>query len=262
MLIELEYLQLDPDFVADFAQGELRADVTHGRAVGKLNSNPDAWDTSTPHSGNYAVSPRELSLRLHEVIQSRLEERVQELETSLQNSQRKLNIMESGHKNSWKELSSSEQGYSSTPESSTAKESSSIAQSLFNLSSDALETDKELTKIDDSEEQDLASRVHESKHQEGFNLSDGRVLMGQNDGSMPNLTMDMEFFSSKTRMKTCGGYTSEFQGLNDVGVSEDESSDWDDEIENQLIKQIVEKTKKGSHVVLNAHRMLLSMDEK
>ncbi|XP_062169769.1 uncharacterized protein LOC133875605 [Alnus glutinosa] len=254
-------VELDPDFVADFAQGELRADMTHDRAVGKPNSDPDSRDTSTTHSANYAVSPRELSLRLHEVIRSRLEERVQDLETALQNSQRKLNHMESGHKNSWKEFSSSERAYSCTPESSTAKECNPTAQFPFNLSGETLDADKELTKIDDSEEQDLASRVHESKHQEGFNLSDGPVFMGENGGSMSNLTMDMELFSSKTRTRRCGGYTSEFQGLND-GVSEDESSDWDDEIENQLIKQIVEKTKKGSHVVLNAQRMFLSMDEK
>ncbi|KAE8124457.1 hypothetical protein FH972_019341 [Carpinus fangiana] len=257
-----DLVELDPEFVADFAEGELRADVTHGRAVGKPNSNPDAIDTSTPHSGNYAVSPRELSLRLHKVVQSRLEERVQELETALQNSQRKLNLVESGHKNSWKEFSSSEGRYSSTPESSTAKERNPMAQFLVNLSGEALDADRDLTKIDDSEEQDLASRVHESKHQEGFNLSDGRVLMGQNGGSMPNLTMDMELLYSNRRTRTRGGYRSEFQGLDDVGVTEDESSDWDDEIENQLIKQIVEKTKKGSHVVLNAQRMLLSMDEK
>jgi len=261
VLMELKCLQLDPDFVADFAQGELRADMTHDRAVGKPNSDPDSRDTSTAHSANYAVSPRELSLRLHEVIRSRLEERVQDLETALQNSQRKLNHMESGHKNSWKEFSSSERAYSCTPESSTAKECNPTAQFPVNLSGETLDADKELTKIDDSEEQDLASRVHESKHQEGFNLSDGPVFMGENGGSMPNLTMDMELFSSKTRTRRCGGYTSEFQGLND-GVSEDESSDWDDEIENQLIKQIVEKTKKGSHVVLNAQRMFLSMDEK
>jgi hypothetical protein len=260
--MELEYLQLDPEFVADFAEGELRADVTHGRAVGKPNSNPDAIDTSTPHSGNYAVSPRELSLRLHKVVQSRLEERVQELETALQNSQRKLNLVESGHKNSRKEFSISEGIYSSTPESSTAKECNPMAQFVVNLSGEALDADRDLTEIDDSEEQDLASRVHESKHREGFNLSDGRVLMGQNGGSMPNLTMDMEVLSSNRRTRTRGGYRSEFQGLDDVGVTEDESSDWDDEIENQLIKQIVEKTKKGSHVVLNAQRMLLSMDEK
>lgn len=48
---------------------------------------------------NYVVSPHQLTLRLHEVIQSRLEGRVQELEIALENCQRKLWFMESEHKN-------------------------------------------------------------------------------------------------------------------------------------------------------------------
>lgn len=268
-----DIVEVDPDFVADFAQGELRADMIHGQAVAQPKSDQDARDSSTPHSGKYAVSPRELSLRLHEVIQSRLEEHVEELETALQNSQRKLKLMESGHKNSWKDFSSSEQGYSSTLESSIANECNSMAQPVvMNLSGDALDAYNEayieLTKMDDSEDQDLSSGVHENKHQEGFNPLDRHAFTGQNGGacgSIPRLTIDYdtlsrEFFSSK--MEAFLGHTSEVQGLfNNVGLSEDENSDCDDEIEKQLIKQIVEKTKKGSPVVLNAQRLLFSMDE-
>ena len=265
-------MQLDPNFVADFTQGELREDMIHGQAAARPKSNQDARDTSTPHSGTYAVSPRELSLRLHEVIQSRLEERVQELETALQHSQRKLKLVESGHKNSWKEFSSNEWRYSSTQECSIANECNPMAQPLvMNLSEEALDAYNEayieLMKIDDSEDQDLSLVTHANKHQEGFNPSDQHAFRGQNvgiGGSIPHLainddTLSMEFFSSKT--KAFGGHTSEVKEFNDVCVSEDENSDCDDEIEKQLIKQIVEKTKKGSPVVLNAQRVLFSMDE-
>ena len=39
------------------------------------------------HSANYAVSPRELSLRLHEVLESQLKERIQGLEAEIQMKQ-------------------------------------------------------------------------------------------------------------------------------------------------------------------------------
>ncbi|KAF5459651.1 hypothetical protein F2P56_019581 [Juglans regia] len=161
-----DLVELDPDFVADFAQGELRADMINDRAA-QPESNEDARDTSTPHSGNYAVSPRELSLRLHEVIQSRLEDRVLELETALQNSQRKLNLMESGPANSWKEFSRCERVYSSVRESSIAQKCNPLAQPLF-LDADS-EAYIDLVKTDDSEYQVLPSRVYENIHQKGFN---------------------------------------------------------------------------------------------
>ncbi|GKE40370.1 pericentriolar material 1 protein [Tanacetum coccineum] len=39
------------------------------------------------HSANHAVCPRELSLRLHEVLESQLEERIRELEAEIQMKQ-------------------------------------------------------------------------------------------------------------------------------------------------------------------------------
>lgn len=271
----MKYAQLDPDFVADFAQGELRADMIHDQAVAQPKSNRDARDDTTPDSGNYAVSPRELSFRLHEIIQSRLEERVQELETALENSQKKLNLMESGRRSSWKKFSSCERECSSTPENSVAKECNPMAQPLvMHLSGEALDANDddayiELIKIDDSEGHDLSFGLHENMHPEGFNLSDQPTHTHQNSGiggSITHLAIDndfssMEFFSSK--MRRFGGDPIEVQVLDDViSASEDESSDFDDEIEQQLIKQIVEKSKKGSPVVLNAQKVLLSLDEK
>ncbi|KAJ0106410.1 hypothetical protein Patl1_18899 [Pistacia atlantica] len=91
-------VELDPDFEADFAQGELRADMINKQFADQPESDKDASGTSTNHSANYGVSPRELSLRLHEVIQSRLEDRVKELEAALENSHRKLERLEFGGK--------------------------------------------------------------------------------------------------------------------------------------------------------------------
>ncbi|KAG6683345.1 hypothetical protein I3843_12G008500 [Carya illinoinensis] len=258
-----DLVELDLDF-ADFAQGELRADMINDRAA-QPKSNEDERDTSTPHSGNSAVSPRELSLRLHEVIQSRLEDRVLELETALQNSQRKLNLMESGPANSWKEFSSCERVYSSVRESSIAQKCNPLAQPLF-LDADS-EAYIDLVKTDNSEYQVLPSWVYENMHQKGSNQLGEHAYKHQNGGiggSKPHLTIDddmssLEFFSSKRR--AFGGHTTELQGLKDVGVDEDGKRDWDDEIEQQLIKQIVEKSRKGSPVVINAQRVMFLVDE-
>ncbi|MCI52128.1 hypothetical protein A2U01_0073372, partial [Trifolium medium] len=78
-------------------QGELRADTV---------SETDA-NVTTPLPANYAVSPHELSLRLHEVIKNQLEERVKELEIALENSQRKVRFLESEHDGSFEKASSS-----------------------------------------------------------------------------------------------------------------------------------------------------------
>lgn len=66
-------MQLDQEFTVDFSEGELRADMISELSP-KLQPNQDASEITS--SGNYTVSPWELSVRLHEVIQSRLEARV------------------------------------------------------------------------------------------------------------------------------------------------------------------------------------------
>ncbi|KAL5813377.1 hypothetical protein ACOSQ3_024137 [Xanthoceras sorbifolium] len=267
-----DYVELDPDFVADFTKGDLRHGMLDKPTVDQPESNKDASGTSKTLSGNYAVSPRELSLRLHEVIQSRLEERVMELEAALENSHRKLQLLESKHKHSWRKFSSSELIYSSVEESPMAKEEyNSMAEPLvMNLSGEALdaynEAYEELMKINESDEEDSPSGVHENNHQLGFHPFDRSVSQGQNrklNGSLPHLSPNeektwKEFYSSQ-------GKTSEHsvrvEELLDVGVSGEENSDCDDEMEKQLIKQIVEKTKKGSPAVLNAQRVLFLMNE-
>ncbi|XP_038678511.1 uncharacterized protein LOC119979958 isoform X2 [Tripterygium wilfordii] len=258
---------LDTDFAADFAEGELKVDMVDGQTVSHLKSNQDKSGTSTDHFQNYVVSPRELSLRLHEVIQSRLEERVNELETALQSIQRKMQLGESEYDNSWRKLAYHELIYSFMPESPIAKEeSNSIPQSLvMNLSEAALdaynESYEELMKTNESEEEDSLSGVHRNIQQMDLQS----ISWGKN-GELNGLhhtpskeEASKEFCSSqvKSSPKQC----SRVQELLDVGTSADENTDSDDEMDQQLIKQIVEKTKKGSPVVLNAHKALFLMNE-
>lgn len=262
-----DFVELDPDFEADFAHGELKANMIDRD---KTDSNQDASGSSTHHSGNYAVSPRELSMRLHEVIESRLEERVKELETALENSQRKVQLMESQRKSSWRKFSNSPLRFSLDEESK--EECNAMAEPLvMNLSGEALdaynEAFEELMKIDDSEEENSPSGDFENNHQIGshpFDQSVSWVHNGIINGSSPHTVHNKEKIlnevhsSQRTLSEEC---SLRVQELLDVGMSGDESSDCEGEMEKQLIKQIVEKTKKGSPGVLNAQKWLFLMDE-
>lgn len=118
-------MQLDPEFVEDFAEGELRNDMINGQTSARTKPNEEASD-STAHSGNYTVSPRELTLRLHDVIQSRLESRIKELESALQKNQRKLQLIDTENKSSWLELGNGELQFSSHENSPNAEDDSQM----------------------------------------------------------------------------------------------------------------------------------------
>lgn len=262
-----DFVELDPDFEADFAHGELKANMIDRD---KTDSNQDASGSSTHHSGNYAVSPRELSMRLHEVIESRLEERVKELETALENSQRKVQLMESQRKSSWRKFSNSPLRFSLDEESK--EECNAMAEPLvMNLSGEALdaynEAFEELMKIDDSEEENSPSGDFENNHQIGshpFDQSVSWVHNGIINGSSPHTVHNKEKILNEvhsSQRTVSEEYSLRVQELLDVGISGDESSDCEVEMEKQLIKQIVEKTKKGSPGVLNAQKWLFLMDE-
>ncbi|TQD99983.1 hypothetical protein C1H46_014362 [Malus baccata] len=164
----IDVAELDPNLMADFAQGELRADLVGGLSVGQPGSNEEASSTSTDHHcANYAVSPRELSLRLHEVIQSRLEERVQELEVALQNSQRKVQIAELKHKDSWRDLSDNHRHSAIHEITNSAEKCKTTEEPLvMNLSGEALhaynEAYEELMKISESEGEDSPCLIFET----------------------------------------------------------------------------------------------------
>lgn len=226
-------LQLDPDFVPDLAEGELRAELFSRQARGQPYADQDGSATSTPHPVDYAVSPRELSLRLHEVLQSQLEERLKELEMALQNSERKVRYMEAELVSSWRDSSNSEGGSSSTHGSPVTKVEQRTADQpvVINLSGEALdaynEAFDEFTRLNESEEEDIAvaSGVKNSNHQENSHKREHNFDLIEN------------------------------------GRTNDESEDGDDEMEKLLIRHIVEKARKGSPAVLNVQRALFSLDD-
>lgn len=226
-----ELVELEPEFVADFAQGELRADMVSGEDSDHPKSNEDASDP-TPLPANYAVLPHELSLRLHEVVQSQLEERVKELESALENSQRKVLLLES-----------KQEGYLQKSSSFSRENDDSDLMSqplILNLSGEALdaynEAYEELIKINDSEENSPLD-ILGSDHEEGSHSHDWHAIgvqSGESNGSSKVTLLD---------------------------GTEDESGDFDNEVEQQLIRQIVERTKKGSPLFKNAQKILYSMDD-
>ena len=84
----------------DVVQGDLRPVKVQKPPGGLSDSDYDVTGTSTNHihtaeSADYAVSPRELSIRLHEVIHLQVEARIMELENALETTQKRLHSMES-----------------------------------------------------------------------------------------------------------------------------------------------------------------------
>ncbi|XP_061364956.1 uncharacterized protein LOC133308351 [Gastrolobium bilobum] len=280
-----ELLELDPDFVADFAQGELQTDMINGKDFVHPKLNDDAGDNMS-FPANYAVSAHELSLRLHEVIQSRLEERVNELEIALQNSQRKVRFMESEHEGCSQKYfpSSFTKGNILTydgcdlicrPQLVWDKGEVDIIYSdpiadtqVMNLSGEALgahnDACEELIRIPDLEE-NSPSGIHSPDHKVCSCSHDWHVLGVQHCGTNGPLTYSTVNGERLLRELSSGevtmleGQSSSIHEINDVPG--DENCDCDYEVERQLIRQIVERTKKGSPVFKNARRILNSMDE-
>ncbi|KAJ8752756.1 hypothetical protein K2173_007066 [Erythroxylum novogranatense] len=154
-------LTLDQDFEADIARGELGAIMTKKKKK--------------------KFSPRELCLRLHEVIQAGLEEHVKELESALESSQRKVQIEESDHRKTWRKLSSSKMGFSSVDESWAAKVDGKFMRNSLvkNLPDEALdahiEACEELRKTNESDEEESISVDYGNNHQ----------IHGENDSLQP-----------------------------------------------------------------------------
>ncbi|KAK4750455.1 hypothetical protein SAY87_003937 [Trapa incisa] len=203
--------ELNPVFdKEDFAEGEFRSerDYTQNGKNQRYSSS-----TSTTHSINYAVSPRELSLHLHELIRTRLEGRIEELELALQNSQRKVQLLES---------SASERQRKSPMIKDLCPVDPHLPSPdplVMSLSGDALtaynEACEELMKFEpeaDESPSSLYDRECSAKGQSRVQEMDNMYLMGY----------------------------------------ESNDSEVDDENERLLIKQIIERTKKGSPAIMNA----------
>ncbi|RDX97658.1 hypothetical protein CR513_19545, partial [Mucuna pruriens] len=265
-----ELVELGPDFEADFAQGELRTDTIGGKDFVDSKLNEDDSDTMIPV--NYAVSPHDLKLRLHEVIQSRLEERVQELEIALENSQRKLRFMESEHESHPQKYFSSYGQESSFTIGNllTYNDCEPMTEALvMNLSGESPcpyngTSYEEIIKIDDFEENSPSS-IYISEYKVDSHSHDLHVLGVQHSGAndLPtHSTVNEERLSrelSSGEVTMLEGLSSSNYELNDV--TGDENCECDYEMERQLIRQIVERTKKGSPIFQNAKRILYSMDE-
>ncbi|CBI27291.3 unnamed protein product, partial [Vitis vinifera] len=236
-----DFVGLDPDFIADVVQGELRVDTLNRQPGEQSDSDLDVSGSSTHHSANYAVSPRELSLRLHEVIQSRLEARIIELEAALQNNQKRPHSMRQESIISTRELYS-EVGSLSTQESPIFMDEGTNHPMVINLSGETLEAYNEAC-------EEISKMLRT-----GGNGGNGGSIMHQDITGerwlSRNLVCDM--------IRSWEERTSRSWGSNEVGESED---DEEDEMGKLLIKQIVEKTRQGSAAVLHAQRMLYSMND-
>ncbi|XP_023516045.1 uncharacterized protein LOC111780025 [Cucurbita pepo subsp. pepo] len=249
--------ELDQEITEDFSEGVLWADMMNDLNP-KFQQNQDASKITS--SGNYTVSPWELSVRLHEVIQSRLEARVRELEIALEDSESRLQCIEAEQIDSRKEFTQSEMLHSSSEESLTSQPLD------MNLSGEALdaynEAYHELIDMDDSEEELVhsPSPVDEGKHPQSHTATIGRPFSYPNGRTNGSMSLGRVPVKEKTKVchKKIGTMKDHFSLGQQTNGVDDESSDYDDEM---LIKQIVEKTRMGSPVVLNAQRWLFSMDK-
>ncbi|CAA7026978.1 unnamed protein product [Microthlaspi erraticum] len=264
-----DVFEMEPDFEVEFAQGELRDDLVGRQRFDETESNKEPSGISTPESGNYTVSPRDLSLRLHKVINSRNGERIKELEIALQESHRKVEqlVMEAEEKK--KSVSRFWESHdevmkhrrdSNRPVSVEKKHNPAVAEVqplVMNIAGEALdafhESYEELMDINDySEEDDIPFKMHESDQQEELSLTSKSSPWSHRD--------DMKD-SSRTSEDVSFLRLQDLLGLSDKEEEEDEDGEFESEMEKQLIKQIVEKAKQGSSAVFNAQKMLFLMEE-
>lgn len=236
----------------------MQADTLRRAVFAEQKSDEDTSGTTTPLPANYAVSPRELSLRLHEVIESRLEERVKELEIALENSQRKLQLMESEQRSYYK------RNIHNYGQSSPFCRKNPLTYDddcdplgeplVMNLSGEALdaynEAYEELIKTDESEENSPSCIDDDDVYEEGS-------LQIQLGGA----NVSMAYFTGNGKVTTTmEGRSSCVCEINDV--TEGENGDSDHEMEEQMIRQIVDRTKKrGSSVFQNVQMIQYSVDQ-
>ncbi|XP_058193623.1 uncharacterized protein LOC131310559 [Rhododendron vialii] len=225
-----DFVELNPDFEAEVIQGDLKVGLVQSR------SDSDASWTPADHTqtANYAVSPRELSLRLHEVIKSRLEARIEELEAALQNSQKKVQSLKWQHRISQTNMASS------TPGSPNVNEVYEMDQPFeINLSGEGLdarsEAYDEIIWVADSNQETPDAACRNSHIEEVIPRYHKRLGEGQNKGR-DNLIGTLEERILRSR------------GSSEV-AAESEDGESDDEL---LIRQIVKKSRQGLSTVLNS----------
>lgn len=242
-------MQLDPDIVVDIVQGDLRPVKVQKPPGGLADSDCDVTGTSTnhTHTANYIVSPRELSICLHEVIHLQLEARIMELENALENTQKRLHSMESENM---------------IPQN---KFGNDMDRPFINLSGEAQnvfnEAYKRITGMSIKGEDALQDTIYKSDCTEKELIHFGKKLFGKGmvNGSISQYDIVSETGSSNLNddeVRTKEEKASRSCESNETGESED-----DDEMGQVLIKRIVDKTRQGSTVVINAQRMMYLMDD-
>ncbi|CAK7326207.1 unnamed protein product [Dovyalis caffra] len=91
----LDLVEMNPNFELD-VEGDLGPNEGYKKPdhLSDSDDDPSRISTDPTETANYAVSSKELSLRLHEIIQSRLVVRIMELEYALENSQKRLHVLD------------------------------------------------------------------------------------------------------------------------------------------------------------------------
>lgn len=255
---------VDQEFVGDVICGELKVDMIpcnltdyssesdHGRD--SRESSPDRT-----RGGNYPVSPRDLSIRLHKVIQRRLEDRIKELESALAHRQKQaqLQMMVTDRIFSEQICSNSRSGSSSNQESPMfLQETSTVAEPYcLNLSGDALEA------YDEAYEEFM--RIADSPCTTSTNgkpqvvedcLVDHGLIWGMEDSSRKPKEVPTTWEGIIKTKSADPSSAQESEG------DDNRSSDDDDDCK-VLIQQIVERTKQGSPVLINAQKLLFHVDQ-
>ncbi|XP_073299690.1 uncharacterized protein [Primulina huaijiensis] len=229
---------LDQDFVSDVTEWELKADLFDAEKDTRPYTNREGI---SPPSAEYPISPRELSLRLHEVIQSRLEERVVELEAALANSQGKDII-----------------GTSSSHDSPVPQDEQKSV--VLNLSRETLaaytEAYEELMTVSESDDEDFPFPFEKRNDHQDIRMKDVDTVRDSNS----NVHLECRNGYIETELNL--GSVKNLDIMKDIVCdSRDESEGGEEEMESVLIRQLVEKARQGFPLVLNAQKALLSTEQ-
>lgn len=259
-------VELDPDYEPDIAQGDLKPMMARETRDTASESGEESTGTATNVSQppNYAVSPRELSFRLHELIESRLEARIKELEIALSNSENRVRVLGSQGIISGTRLSYSETEHSCSPQSpiNICGHYTANGSLVKNISSNSLDSIMEeygiLLKATDNDQErgeEKSITYFASDHEmhstvqklidDLFDEEKNRVshhdAIMEKDGGQDDSVQDM--------VRTWDRQMSRSLMLDEDFESEDEEEA--DESEMLLIKKIVERRRSGSAFVFN-----------
>lgn len=251
-------MQLDLEFIGDIVRGELKVDMIPRDFTDYSSESDHVRDSreSSPdytRGANYPVSPRDLSIRLHKVIQRRLEDRIKELESALGHRQKQAQVQMMVTDGIFSEriISNSETGSSNQESPMFIQETSSMAEPYcLNLSGDALE-------------------AYDEAYEEFMRIADSPCTTSTN--GKPQVTEDYLVNRGLTwgvedSSRELNEVPTWEQVLKSVDPSRAQESDGcdgnesDDDDSKLLIQQILERTKQGSPVLINAQKLLFSVD--